>query len=392
MNKGLYKKIIVSVLALSVVFYFGFFFGKLRAAEDLETKLEVFLQVLSMVKNDYVEKNLDDTKLVYGSIKGALEALDDPYTRFLEPKAYSEMRVRLKGSYSGVGIYIGMKDKQLTVISPIPGTPAAEAGLKSKDKILTIEGKPTRDMALEEAVSMIRGKAGTKVKLQVMRAGFKEPKDFLVLRKKIEIKSTEFKMLPDGIAYIKLNTFEKQSTPDEFKNELNKAKSKGAKGLIVDVRNNGGGLLDGAISIGSMFIRSGVIVMTVDRDGKKDVRQSTGNVVWTLPTVVLINESSASASEILAGALQDNKIATIVGAKSFGKASVQSVKTLQDDSAVLLTIAKYLTPSGHDISKKGIQPDVIVEMPTREAELEKLEAKGIDPQLEKAQEVIKAKI
>ena len=386
------NKIIVSMLITVIVFSTGFWFGKLKAAEDLESRLEVFLQVLSLVKNQYVDKNLDNSKLVYGAVKGLLSSLDDPYTRFLEPQAYSEMRVRLKGTYSGIGIYIGMKENQLTVISPIPGTPAAKEGLKAKDKILSIDGTNTKDMALEQAVSMIRGKRGTKVKLSITRFGFKEPKDFVVAREKIEIKSTEYKVVNDNLAYIKLNTFEKQSAPAELKDAILKAKNKRLQGLILDLRGNGGGLLDNAIQIGSMFIRSGAIVQTIDRDGAREVKYSTGGVIWTAPTVVLIDESSASASEILAGALQDNKIATIVGTRSFGKASVQSVRVMQDDSAVLLTIAKYLTPNGSDITKKGIQPDIVITAPTHEAQAQLLEQSGRDIQLEKAVEVLRSKI
>ena len=386
------NKIIVSMLITVIVFSTGFWFGKLKAAEDLESRLEVFLQVLSLVKNQYVDKNLDNSKLVYGAVKGLLSSLDDPYTRFLEPQAYSEMRVRLKGTYSGIGIYIGMKENQLTVISPIPGTPAAKEGLKAKDKILSIDGTNTKDMALEQAVSMIRGKRGTKVKLSITRFGFKEPKDFVVAREKIEIKSTEYKVVNDNLAYIKLNTFEKQSAPAELKDAILKAKNKRLQGLILDLRGNGGGLLDNAIQIGSMFIRSGAIVQTIDRDGAREVKYSPGGVIWTAPTVVLIDESSASASEILAGALQDNKIATIVGTRSFGKASVQSVRVMQDDSAVLLTIAKYLTPNGSDITKKGIQPDIVITAPTHEAQAQLLEQSGRDIQLEKAVEVLRSKI
>lgn len=387
------KRVIVSALIVFFVFSTGFWFGKLRAAEELENKLEVYLQVLSLVKNQFVDKNLDNTKLVYGSIRGLLASLDDPYTRFLDPQGYAEMRVRLKGTYSGIGIYIGMKDTQLTVISPIPGTPAAKEGLKPKDKILAIEGKPTKDMALEQAVSLIRGKQGTKVKLSIMRFGFKEPKDFNVAREKIEIKSTEFKILEEHLAYIKLNTFEKQSASSEFKDAIKKAKAKKLKGLIVDLRGNGGGLLDNAIQIASMFIKSsGAIVQTIDREGTRDIKYSTGDVIWAGPMVVLIDDSSASASEILSGALQDNKIATIVGTKSFGKACVQSVRVMQDDSAVLITIARYLTPNGSDITKKGIQPDVLIAAPTHEAEAQLLEQAGRDVQLEKAIEVLKEKI
>ena len=385
-----FKKQIVLGLILVFIFSVGFVIGKSRAQGELEHKLEVFLQVLTLVKNQFVEKELDDTKLVYGSIRGLLDALDDPYSRFMEPKSYKEMRIRLRGSYSGIGIYIGIKEKQLTVISPIPGTPADKSGLKAKDKILAVDGKSTKDMSLEEAVSLIRGPRGSKVKLKIMRRKFKEPKVIPIKRDKIVIKSTEFKMLDSQIAYIKLNTFEKQRAPIEMKNAIYQARKKKAQGLILDLRNNGGGLLDNAIQIGSMFIKSGAIVQTVDREGMREVKYSTGNLLWWQPMVVLINGASASASEILAGALRDNKVATIVGTKSFGKASVQSVRVLQDNSALLLTIAKYLTPNGDDISKKGIEPDVVIEIPTAEAEVQRLEDEEIDIQLDKAKEVLRS--
>ncbi|OGC07342.1 hypothetical protein A2526_02630 [candidate division WOR-1 bacterium RIFOXYD2_FULL_36_8] len=390
--KGKSKRFFAVIILAIFIFSVGFLYGKSRANDDLEKKLEVFLQVLSVIKTQYVEKDVDNTKLVYGAIRGMLTSLDDPYSRFLEPTAYSEMRMRMKGSYSGIGIYIGMKEHQLIVISPIAGTPAEEKGLKPKDLIVKIDDKPTKDMALEEAVSLIRGKKGTRVKLSVMRKGFDEPKDFVIKRSEILIKSVEFKMMQDDIAYIKLNTFEKQGAPAEFKKAINSVKKDNAKGLILDLRGNGGGLLENAIEIGSMFIRSGAIVQTVDRNGMNEIQYSTGDVIWVNPIVVLIDESSASASEILAGALQDNKIATIVGTNSFGKASVQSVRMLQDNSAILLTIAKYLTPSGKDITKKGIIPDVEIKLPTEEAKLKLLEETGSDLQLDKAVKVLKGLI
>jgi carboxyl-terminal processing protease len=379
-----------------ILFSAGVIVGKVKAQGELERKLEIYLQVLSLVKNNYVEKNLDDKKLVYGSIKGLLAALDDPYTRFMEPTSYKEMRIRLRGKYSGIGIYIGIKDNQLQVISPIPGTPAAKAGLRAKDKVLKIDDKSTKDMGLEEAVSLIRGEQGTKVKLLIQRGMIKEPKEYSIKRDNITIKSTEFYMLPEKIAYIKLTTFEKQNAPQEIEKAILDARKKGAQGLILDLRGNGGGLLDNAIDIGSMFIRSGIIVQTVDREGQREVKNSSGRILWWQPMVVLINEASASASEILAGALKDHRVATLVGNHSFGKASVQSVRVLADNSAVLLTIAKYLTPNGTDISKKGIQPDILVEVPTKEAEAEEeapvVEGVQHDAQLDKAIEVIKSQI
>lgn len=366
-----------------------------KSADDLESKLNIYLQVLDAVKNDYIDKDLDNSKLMYGSIRGLLDSLDDPYTRFLEPSSYKEMKIRLSGSYSGIGIYIGLKDKHLIVISPIKDTPAWKAGLKPKDRISTIDDKATKDMALDEAVSLIRGPRGSYVTLGIIRGTAKEPKEYRIVREKIVIKSVESEMLKDDIGYIKLNTFENQNTSEEMERALNYVKSKRARGIIIDLRNNGGGLLQNAIEIGSMFIKEGVVVYTIDREGKKETISSSGNIIWNKPVVILINESSASASEILAGALHDNHIATLVGAKSFGKASVQNVKQLEDGSAVLLTVAKYLTPNGTDISKKGIEPDYTVEVPTAEATEEATVEKKTDEndiQLNKAIEVLKGLI
>ena len=360
---------------------------------ELEKKLETYLQVLDIVKNDFVEKDLDDQKLVYGSIKGMLEALDDPYSRFMEPKAFNEMQIRMSGTYSGIGIYIGIKNSHLTAIAPIEGTPAYKAGIKAGDAIVKIDGTDTKDMALEQAVSMIRGPQGSKVTLAILRKGWKEAKDFEIVREKIVIKSAVSKILDKNIGYIKLNTFENLSAAREFEKALRELKE--VEGLIIDVRGNGGGLLQNAIDIGSMFIPQGDIVMTVDREGKREHLESTGRVLWNKPVVMLINESSASASEILAGALRDNKVATLVGNHTFGKASVQNVRQLNDGSAVLITIAKYLTPNGEDITKRGISAEVMVAVPTREGELEpgiEVPEEEKDIQLQKAIEIIKAKI
>ncbi len=386
--------ILVVVCAAILVVGAGQYFW-VRAYDELEAKLEIYLKSLEIVKTEYLEKNLDNTKLVYGSIKGMLESLDDPYTRFMEPSAFKEMNVRLSGSYSGIGIYIGMKDKQLVVISPISGTPADKVGLKAMDKIMAIDSKSTKDMALDEAVSLIRGPSGSSVKLGILRGKWKEPKEYNVAREKITIKSVESKSLDKDLFYVKLNTFENNNAGSEMSKALDDAKRAKAKGLILDLRNNGGGLLRMAADIGSMFIKDGVIVYTVDRDDRKETISSTGQVEWDKPMVVLVNESSASASEILAGALQDNKVATIVGTHTFGKAYVQNVKQLDDGSAILLTIAKYYTPAGHDISKKGIIPDVLVELPKVSSE-EALEGVTVpenqDDQLKMAIEVLKDKI
>jgi carboxyl-terminal processing protease len=382
----------VAFLAVTIS---AFSVGRVVAqGSDLQSKLETYLQVLEIVKSDYVDKKVDDQKLVYGSIRGLLDALDDPYTRFMEPKSYKEMKLRMSGSYSGIGIYIGIKDKLLTVISPIDDTPAKKVGLRSGDAILKIEDKDTKDMALDEAVSMIRGPQGSKVKLSILRKSWKEPKEYSISRAKIVVKSVVAKVYEENIAYIKLNTFENLATAREFESALRQAKT--ADGLIIDVRGNGGGLLHNAVEIGSMFIPTpGMIVQTVDREGRREQLESTGRVLWTKPVVMLINESSASASEILAGALRDNKVATLVGMHSFGKASVQNVRQLNDGSAVLLTIAKYLTPNGEDITKRGISAEVVVQVPTAEAEKEPNESlpdEAKDIQLQRAIQLLKEKI
>jgi len=376
-----FKYLIVGIIIVSAAF---FYIGKVVAEEQLERDLETYLQALDIVKNEYVDKKLDNKKLVYGSIRGLLAALDDPYTRFMEPSAFKEMKVRMGGSYSGIGIYIGIKDNTLSVISPIPGTPSHKK-LKAGDKIVTIDSKNTKDMALEEAVSMIRGKQGTIVKLGIQRNGWHDPKTIEIVRQKIVIKSCESKQFGEDIAYIKLITFENLKSAEEFQAALSKGKNR--NGLIIDVRGNGGGLLSAAIDIGSMFIEDGVIVQTVDRNGETEQMRSSGKVVWSKPVVVLIDGGSASASEILAGALRDNKIATLVGTKTFGKASVQNVRQLDDGSAVLVTIAKYLTPNGEYISKKGIAPNIEVTVPTKEVQA-RLEIEDLDEtkdlQLQKA--------
>lgn len=369
--------------------------GRVVAQGSLEKELDTYLQVLDVLKNEYVQKDLDDQKLVYGSIRGMLSTLDDPYTRFMEPKAYKEMQIRMSGSYSGIGIYIGIKNDQLMVISPIDGTPADRAKLRASDKIITIEDKSTKNMALEEAVSIIRGPQGSNVKLGILRRGWKEPKDINIKRAKITIKSLNAKTVDSDIAYIKLNTFENVSAATDFEKSLRSFSN--VKGLIIDLRGNGGGLLQNAVDIGSMFIDNGMIVQTIDRDGRREQLDSSGRVIWRKPTVVLINESSASASEILAGAMRDNKVATLVGAHSFGKASVQNVKRLSDGSALLLTIAKYLTPNGEDIMKKGIKPDVEVNLPSEEAEVKaeaelEPENEAADIQLVRAIQVLRQKI
>ncbi len=327
-----------------------------------------------------MERDLDSTKLEYGAIKGYLSAIDDPYTRFLEPKNFNEMQIRMSGEFYGIGIHIGMRKEELMVISPINGTPAHRAGLKSLDVIVTIDGKSASGLSLNEAVQMIRGPKGTTVVLGIRREGVLDPFDVPIVRDKIVLRAVDkIEVLPKkigdvsipySIGYIRLTTFETQTSTKEVADAVKELLGKNIKGLILDLRYNGGGLLSNAIDIASLFIEKGEVVHTVNRDGKKHTEYVSGLPVYPKDKlIVLINEGSASASEILAGSIQDNKRGKLIGRQSFGKASVQKILKLPDGSAVLYTIAKYYTPNGTDITKKGIKVDIDAVIPTETIKL-----------------------
>ena len=329
--------------------------------------------IKSNLKSYYVEKTLEDKELEYGAIKGMLRSLDDPYTRFIEPKSYKEMKVRLSGEFFGIGIYIGLRNDILTVISPISGTPAEKIGLKPLDIISKIDGKSTEDMSLEEAVSIIRGPKNTNVTLTILRKDEEKPIDYAITRKKIDIpaveKVTTFK--DDKVGYVKLNTFESKKATLELRKAIIDLNKKDIESLILDLRFNGGGLLKNAIDISSIFIKKGEVVHTIDRNNNKTTNKVSGYSLYEKPLYILINQGSASASEILAGAIKDNNRGVIVGKNSFGKASVQRVLNLPDGSAVLMTIAKYYTPKMTNISKKGITVDHEFTIPTENINLMK---------------------
>jgi len=352
----------------AVAFVLGLSVQLLTAAR-VEATWNLLYQALSIVRLQFVETDVKDDKLIYGAIRGMLRALDDPYTRFIDPEGYEEMQTHLNGNFAGIGIHIGMKDSVLTVIAPIEDTPAARAGLRAGDKILEINGRSTEDMSQEQAVSLIRGPKGTKVTLLILRNIKEKAKEYPIIRDNIQIKSvTRQKLLDDKnkIGYILLSTFESKLTYTELAAALKDLNKQGMRSLILDLRNNGGGLLDEAVAIASVFIKDGAIVHTVDRYGNKETFQ-TSDVDYKLydkPLVVLINGGSASASEIVAGAILDNQRGVLIGTNSFGKASVQNIRPLSDGSAILITVAKYLTPLNNDINKTGVSPNFVVEIPT----------------------------
>lgn len=329
-----------------------------------------------------------DEEDAWVAIATMVDSLGDVYTKFLTPKEYKEESESIQGSLKGIGVQIGVRDGKLLIIAPLEDTPGEKAGLKSEDEILEIDGKSTKGITVEAAADSIRGPEGTKVKLLIKRKD--EPtKLYEIERANIELKSVSTKApkigkVDDNIGYIRLSSFISRNAASEFQQALNSMKDK--DGIIIDLRSNPGGLLTNAIYIADMLLSSKTIVSTVDRDGYKETQRSMSQVITNQPLVVLINGGSASASEILSGALKDNKRAVIVGKKSFGKGLVQEINKLPDGSALHITIQKYLTPNGTDIHKKGITPDYVVDVTEADIKANK------DPQLAKACEIINTQV
>lgn len=345
--------------------------------------LDLIRKVLELIKSDYVEENLDEQKLIYGAIEGMLKKLDDPYTRFMEPKVYKEMQVETHGEFGGLGIVISIKDRMLTVVSPIDDTPAARAGILAGDMIIKIDGKDVIDIALHDAVKLLRGPVGTKVTITVLREGRKDTQDYEIERQIIKLPSVKYWVISPHIGYIRLTQFIQTSSEDLEKAMIDLERH-GAKSIILDLRNNPGGLLNSAVEVGRKFIPKGDIVSIRGRDGEENTYSSFFKYHPLLPLIVLINEGSASASEIVAGAVKDNKRGLLLGKKSFGKGSVQTVISLNDGSAMALTTALYYTPSGINIHKTGIKPDIEVDLP----KIEKEQQEEIKAAVEKDQEFL----
>jgi carboxyl-terminal processing protease len=395
---------IVFLLILS--FYIGFNQGKKSSIEEeisapltksaLKNKFSekenvdfsLFWKVWDLVKNNHVNKNtLDAQKMVYGAINGMLRATEDPYSSFMDPKETKDFSEQINGSFEGIGAELGIKESVLTVISPLEDSPAEKAGLRPGDKIIKIDGKISTDFDIDQAVDLIRGKKGTNVVLTIFRNGDNDTKDITVTRDVIKIKSVKLEFKENNVAHLKINEFGDQTTK-EFRTAVNQILEKKSKGIILDLRNNPGGLLDKCVEIASFMMPKGEKVVTEeDSAGAKENLYTEGNdKISQIPMVILINEGSASASEILAGALKDNKGITLIGKKTFGKGTVQQLMSLPGKTSVKITVAKWLTPGGIYIAEKGISPDVEVEMKGEDYDNNR------DPQLDKALEILKEKI
>jgi len=375
------RKLIAGAISLVVATFLltcgGFYYLLHSWTGDAKGAIKL-IKVIQLIKAEYVE-DIAVEDLMAGAVKGAVSALGDPHSIYMDAKLYKEFMIETEGSFGGVGIVLGVKDKVLTVVSPIEGTPGEQAGIKSGDQIVKVDGQDTKDMALDEAVNKIRGAIGTQVTLTIVRG--QEVKDYMLSRSNIQIKSVASKMLPNNIAYIRLSAFN-ENTGNDFIHQYRELEKAGMKGIILDLRDNPGGLLQESIKVANLLVPKGPIVSVVNRAGERETYDSTLETV-KYPLIVLVNGGSASASEIVAGAVQDTQAGILVGTKTYGKGSVQTIKSLYDKTAVKLTIAKYLTPADRSINGIGIEPNVKVEFPANATN---------DVQLEQALEIIKGKI
>lgn len=331
-------------------------------ADSPYDEMKLFTDVLSIIRGSYVEE-VDIKELIYGGINGMLATLD-PHSSFMDPETYKEMKTDTKGEFGGLGIEISIRDNVLTIISPIEDTPAYRIGLKAGDQILKIDDQFTKEIGIMEAVKLLRGPKGSEVTVTIMRDSFNKPKPFTITREIIKIESVKARTLEDGYGYIRLSQFQEKTDNDlaDALARLHKENAAGIMGLVLDMRNNPGGLLDQAVKVSDRFLGQGLIVYTEGREEgskMKFVARKDGTEP-DYPLVVLINGGSASAAEIVAGALKDHRRAILLGTKSFGKGSVQTIIPLSDDSGLRLTTARYFTPSGTSIQALGIDPDIIV--------------------------------
>jgi len=393
-----YISITSRLIVLVLIFGLGYFLGgsnqpsigeveglvNKEPGQDIGIDFSLFWDAWRVIEKDYVNRgDLNRQNMIYGAITGLLDSLDDPYSVFMEPENSKKFLDDIKGSFEGIGAEIGMRKGILTVISPLEGNPAQKAGLRAGDKILKVDDTLTADLTLDEAVNLIRGEKGVEVILLVARDDWDEAKEINIIRDIIQIPIIKWEMKDNNIAYVQFYHFTENSA-NQFENTIKEIFNAGAQGLILDVRNNPGGYLDVAVDIASWFLPKRELVVTEDYgDGNKNEHLSKGyQTLEDMPTVVLINQGSASASEILAGALRDIRGIQLVGQKSFGKGSVQQLEKMRGGSSIKITVAKWLTPSGISIAEEGIMPDFEIEITNEDFEEMR------DPQLNKALELL----
>jgi carboxyl-terminal processing protease len=346
------------------------------------------VSVKNVIEDNYVDKitEAQEQKMVEGAIKGMADSLGDPYTVYMNNKEFQDFMTQTEGSYAGLGIYVGDKDGRIVVIAPIEDTPAERAGIKSGDFILKVDGKEVTAKEMDQAVSMMKGKEGTKVKITIQRNN--QTVDYTLTRAKIVLKTVKGEMLKNKIGYIRITMFD-ENTAEAFSNALSNLKDQGMRGLVIDLRDNPGGLLDECTKIADQILGQGTMVYTINNNEDKEEWKSDADKL-DVPLALLVNGGSASASEIVSGAVRDFEAGTLIGTKTFGKGLVQSIIPMSDGTGVKVTIARYYTPSGESIQGKGITPDIVIDLP------EKLKNKEVkheeDVQLQKAIEVINSKM
>lgn len=390
-SKKLIKKFILLLLVftfLSASFVFGYLLGRKSVfcpvcpPQDIDFSL--FWEAYQELKENFIyQERLEKTKILYGAISGMVKALGDPYTIFLTPEETKMFEEDISGEFEGVGMEIAIRDNRLKIIAPLEGTPAQKAGLRSGDEIVEIDGVSTIDMSLEEAARRIRGPKGTTVKLMIIREGWEKPKEFEIKRAVIKVPSLKWELKDNNIAYLKIYHFG-EKTSYEFAQAGIEIMTSPAKKIILDLRDNPGGYLEIARNVASWFLKPGSVILIEDFGNEKREEKSSGPSFFAdWPIVVLINQGTASGSEILAAALRENRNILLIGETSFGKGSVQQMSNLHDGSSLKITTGLWLTPKGETISEKGLDPDIKVEMTEEDYN------QGRDPQLEKAIEIIK---
>jgi len=375
----------------ALFFACGFYFSQSRLECEVcppsDINFSLFWETYRQIKSKYVDPSeIDEDALLYGAISGMVKAVGDPYTVFMDPKNTGKFIEDISGEFEGVGMEIGIRDDVLQVIAPLEGTPAEKAGLRAGDKILTVNGEATSGLSIEELVMRIRGEKGTEITLGIEREGWDAPQEFKIIRDTIEVPALDWELIDKDIAHIEIYHFT-QKSGIEFAKAAMQIKRSGAEKIILDLRNNPGGYLEIAREISGYFLNRGEVVVIEDTGKGQEEFKAQGNPIFlNYPLVILINQGSASASEILAGALRSNKGTKLIGEKSFGKGSVQELINLRDGASLKVTIAKWLTPSGETIEETGLEPDIRVEMTEEDIN------NGKDPQLDKAIEVLNSEL